>query len=109
MPQNVFELTGSEFDNFIKKGFVLVDFYADWCMPCVMMAPVIEELGKKFSGKIKFGKLNIDDSRELAKKFDVRSIPNFILFEEGKIKERFVGAIYIEDFEEKLKKHLIKR
>ena len=108
MSQKVSELTKSEFDSFTKKGLVLVDFYADWCMPCVMMAPVMEELGKKFKNKITFGKLNVDDNKEIAQKYNIRSIPNFILFDEGKIKDNFVGAIYIEEFEKKLKEHLVK-
>ncbi|MEM3091854.1 MAG: thioredoxin [Candidatus Pacearchaeota archaeon] len=107
MAQNVAELTNEkDFENFIKDGFALVDFFADWCMPCLIMAPVIDELGSKFKGKIKFGKINVDENNDLARKFNVFSIPNFILFENGKIKEKFVGAMPIEDFEEKLKKHL---
>ena len=87
MVENVNELREKEFDNFIKEDIVLVDFYADWCMPCVMMTPVIEKLNKKFDGKIKFGKVNIDDNQELAKKFKILSIPNFILFKKGELKE----------------------
>jgi len=106
MAESVTELSGKEFDNFTKEETVLVDFYADWCMPCVMMAPVMEELSKKFKGKIKFGKVNIEDNQELAQKFNVSSIPNFILFKDGKQADQFVGSRSIEDFEEKLKKHL---
>ena len=97
------ELSKKEFEEFIKEDLVLVDFYADWCMPCIMMAPIIDELSNKFRGKIKFGKVNIEDNQELAGKFDVVSIPNFVLFEEGKVKEQFIGAISSEDFEKKLK------
>lgn len=96
------ELTNGEFESFIKKGNILVDFFAEWCMPCVMMAPVIEELSQKFKGKIKFGKVNIEDNQQLANKFSVRSIPNFILFKDGKQIEQFVGAISEDEFEEKL-------
>ena len=103
MTENVTELSSKEFDNFTKKEMVLIDFYADWCMPCVMMAPVIEEIARKFKGKIKFGKVNIEDNQELAQKFRVVSIPNFLLFKNGKQVEQFVGSRSIEDFEEKLK------
>lgn len=100
------ELTSGEFNDYIKEGFVLVDFFADWCMPCVMMGPVIDELNEKFKGKIKFAKVNIEENNELVQKFQVSSIPNFVLFKDGEIEERFVGAIPLEEFEEKLNKYL---
>lgn len=107
MAENVTELAnGKDFDAFTKKGLVLIDFFADWCMPCVMMAPVMEELGGKFKGKIKFGKIDVDENREISAKFKIFSIPNFILFKDGEMKERFVGAMPSEDFEERLRKHL---
>jgi thioredoxin 1 len=100
------ELTNGEFDSFIKNGSVLIDFFAEWCMPCLMMAPIMEELSDKFKGKVKFGKINVDENNKLAQKFDVMSIPNFILFKNGKASERFVGAMNLEDFEQKLKKSI---
>lgn len=107
MSQNVSELdNGKEFNEFTKEGIVLVDFFADWCMPCVMMSPIIDELGGKLKGKIKVGKINVDENQELAQKFRVASIPNFILFKDGEMKERFTGAMSLEDFEEKLKRFL---
>jgi len=106
MTENVIELSNKEFNNFTKEDLVLVDFYADWCMPCVMMAPVLEDLARKFKGKIKFGKVNIEHHQELAQKFRIVSLPTFMLFKEGKQVEQFVGSRPIEDFEEKLNKHL---
>jgi len=106
MAHEVTELTNGEFTKFIEKGTVLVDFWAEWCMPCIMMAPVMEELSEKFGGKIKFGKVNVDENAELAKKFKVLSIPNFVLFKSGKPAERFIGSMSEEDFEDKLRKHL---
>jgi len=103
MTGNVTELSDKEFDNFTKEEIVLIDFYADWCMPCLMMAPVIEDIARKFKGKIKFGKVNIEDNQELAQKFRIVSLPTFILFKDGKQTEQFVGSRSIEDFEEKLK------
>lgn len=103
MTENVIELSGKEFDNFTKEKVVVIDFYADWCMPCLMMVPVTEEIARKFKGKIKFGKVNIEDNQELAQKFNVSSIPTFILFKDGKQADQFVGSRSIEDFEEKLK------
>lgn len=106
MTENVTELSGKEFDNFTKEKFVVIDFYADWCMPCLMMAPIMEEIARKFKGKIKFGKVNIEDNQELAQKFRIVSLPTFMLFKDGKQAKQFVGSRSIEDFEEKLKKHL---
>ena len=82
---------------------MVIDFYADWCMPCLMMAPVIEDIARKFKGKIKFGKVNIEDNQELAQKFRIVSLPTFMLFKDGKQAKQFVGSRSIEDFEEKLK------
>ena len=100
---DVKELTKNEFEDFIKEGIVLVDFWAGWCMPCLMMAPIIEELSEKFEGKIKFGKVDIEENQAIAQKFNVSSIPTFILFKDGKQIEQFVGSMSAEDFEEKLK------
>lgn len=102
----VTELTNGKFDELIKKGIVLVDFFAEWCMPCLTMAPIIDDLSEKFKGKIKFGKIDVDENHVLAEKFHVHSIPNFVLFKDGKPVERFVGSMSSEDFEEKLKKFL---
>jgi thioredoxin 1 len=94
----------SEFESAIKDGTVLVDFYADWCMPCVMMSPVIDEMGNRFKGKIKFAKINVDENQEIAQRFGVMSIPNFVLFRDGKMIGQIVGGMSEEDFENKLKK-----
>ena len=106
MTNKVHELTGKEFDPFIKEGVVLIDFFADWCMPCLMMAPVLEELAENLKGKIKIGKVDVGENQALASRFNVSSIPNFILFKNGKPETQFVGAMSLEDFEEKLKKYL---
>ncbi len=103
---SVSELSGKEFENYIKNSLVLIDFYADWCMPCVMMAPIIDELSEKFSNKIKFGKINIDDNNALAQKFEIASIPNFILFKDGKKVDQFIGSMSFESFEKKLAKFI---
>ena len=100
------ELTNGEFESFIKKGTVLIDFFTEWCMPCLMMAPVIEELSDKFKGKIKFGKVNVDENSKIAQKFHVTSIPTFILFKDGNAVKQFVGSIGQEEFGERLKQVL---
>ncbi len=103
---NITELTNNEFEDFIKEGFVLIDFFAEWCMPCTMMAPVIEKLSEKFKGKIKFGKVNVGENQEISQKFNVNSIPNFTLLKDGKQIEQFIGSISEEEFEEKLNKFI---
>ncbi len=70
---------------------VLVDFWAKWCGPCLMAGPVIEELAKEYEGKIKFGKLNVDESPKIAEKYGILSIPTVIIFKEGKEIKRQVG------------------
>jgi len=104
--ENVQELTNGVFDEFIKKGVVLIDFSADWCMPCLMMAPILEEVGEKLAGKIKIGKVDVGENQDIASKFGVSSIPNFVLFKDGKMAEQFVGSMPAEVLEEKLNKFL---
>jgi thioredoxin 1 len=72
-------------------------------MPCLMMAPVIDEMSEIFKGKIKFGKVNIDDNQNIAEKFGVNSIPNFVVFKDGKKVGQFVGGMSSEDMEERLR------
>ena len=71
---------------------VLVDFYADWCGPCKMMAPVVEELASELQGKAKVGKINVDENQDLAMEYNVMSIPTLIIFKEGREFKRFVGV-----------------
>ena len=75
-----------------EKGIALIDFYADWCGPCKMMAPIIEEISQELQGKIKVGKVNVDDNEELSIKYNVMSIPTIVIFEDGKEINRFVGV-----------------
>jgi len=93
-----------EFEEFVSEGVVVVDFFAEWCMPCLIMAPVIDDLSETFKGKVKFAKVNIDDNQELAKKFNISSIPSFVVFKNGEPVEQFTGAISSEEFEERLNK-----
>lgn len=100
------ELTNGEFEDFIKEGTVLIDFFAEWCMPCLMMAPVIDELSEKFKGKIKFGKINVGDNQEISQRFNISSIPNLTLLKDGKVIEQFVGSMSGEELESKLKEFI---
>lgn len=85
-----------------SKEPVLIDFYADWCGPCKMMAPVVEKLAEKYKGKVKVGKVNSDDEPELAQMFQVMSIPNFVIIKDGKVVDRVIGAVPQQALEEKL-------
>ena len=85
-----------------SKEPVLIDFYADWCGPCKMMAPVVEKLAEKYEGKVKVGKVNSDDEPELAQMFQVMSIPNFVIIKDGKVVDRVIDAVPQQSLEEKL-------
>ena len=99
--------SATEFDDFTKEGVVLIDFFAEWCMPCMMMSPIIDDLSEKLKGKVKFGKVNVGESgQDLAQKFNVSSIPNFTVFKDGKMVDQFIGSMTEEDIEEKLNKLL---
>ena len=100
------ELSVEEFDNFVKKGVVFVDFFADWCMPCMMMGPIVDELSERFRKKIKFAKVNVGEEQDLALKFNVNSIPAFKVFKNGKVVEEFGGGMSAEELEAKLKNHI---
>ena len=87
-------LNAETFDGTVKNAEkpVLVDFYADWCGPCKMMAPMIAELAAEFDGELKVGKLNVDENPEIAQKYDVMSIPMFAFIKNGELVESTVGA-----------------
>ena len=72
---------------------VFVDFYADWCGPCKMMSPVIYKMADEFAGRIKVGKINVDENGDLAVKYGIMSIPNMVFFKNGEVVDRIVGAI----------------
>jgi thioredoxin 1 len=84
-------LTDNNFKQTISRGTVLVDFWAPWCSPCLMLAPTISALADEFKDKAVIGKLNIDEQKKIATEFGVRSIPTVVLFKNGKPIEKFVG------------------
>ena len=85
-------ITSSNFEETIKgNSVVLVDFWASWCGPCKMIAPIIDEIAEEFQGKAVVGKVNVDECAELAEKFGIMSIPTMIIFKNGEIAEKMVG------------------
>ena len=98
-------ITAANFENEVMHSEkpILIDFYADWCGPCQMLAPVVHEIAKENAGVIKVGKINVDEQMELARKFRVFSIPTLVLFKEGKAVSSLVGFPGKEEIEEMLK------
>ena len=81
-------------DEVIKSDIpVMIDFYAEWCGPCRMMSPIVEEFAKNYEGKVKIGKINVDEESDLAMRFGVQSIPSFIFIKDGKVIDRITGAM----------------
>jgi thioredoxin 1 len=87
-------ITDENFDEEVVKSDkpVLIDFWATWCGPCKMIAPIVEELVDEYEGKAKIGKLDVDNNQQTAIKFGVRSIPTILIFKEGKLKDTIIGA-----------------
>jgi thioredoxin 1 len=100
-------LSTSNFDEAIKKyPYLVIDCWAEWCTPCLMVHPIIENLAKKHKGKIAFAKLNIDQNREIAERFSIMSIPTLLVFKEGQNVDSILGAMPENVLEEKIRNHL---
>jgi len=101
-------LTETNFENEVVKSPVpvLVDFWAEWCGPCRMISPIIDQLATEYAGKLKVAKVNVDDNQELAMRFSVMSIPTLIVFKNGNPVDQIVGAVSKDHLAGKLKSHL---
>ena len=104
----VIELNEANFDKAISTASkpVLVDFWAVWCPPCMVMSPIVEELARDYAGKAYFAKVNVDENQRLALRFRVMSIPSFLLFKDGRLIDRVIGAVGRRGLEEMLLKAL---
>ncbi len=100
--KNVVEFTDTNFEEQVLNSEtpVLVDFWAEWCMPCRMLAPTIEKIAESYVGKVKVGKLDTDANREIAIKYSISAIPTVILFKGGQVAQKFVGLKQEKEFKE---------
>ncbi len=95
MADGIVNVTDSSFETDVLKSGnpVLVDFWAEWCTPCKMIAPVLEEIAQEYNGRVKVAKINIDQNQETPRKFAVRGIPTLMLFKNGAVEATKVGAV----------------
>ena len=87
------KLTDANFDETVNEGITLVDFWAEWCGPCKMIAPILEEVSEEFEGKVKIAKLDVDSNPVSSAKYGIRSIPTMLTFKDGKMVEGISGAV----------------
>jgi len=106
-PSSPLKVTNDNLEEVIQRfSLVVVDCWAEWCGPCFMIAPVIDELAKDYQGKIVFGKLNVDENRETAIKYHIMSIPALLVFKNGEIVDQIIGARPRKLLEPEITKHL---
>jgi len=108
MSDNIVQFTDATFDEQVLQSDmpVLIDFWAVWCGPCRMVAPVMEELADDYAGKVKVGKLDVDNNQQSAMNFGVRSIPTILLFKDGDVVDSVIGAVPKKNLVNMIEKHL---
>ena len=107
MSDKIVTLTTNNFEEEVKKAApILVDFWAEWCGPCRMVAPVLERLAEQYEGKARVGKVNVDDQKALATQFGILSIPALLLFKEGQVVEQLNGATTQDVLAKLIDKHV---
>jgi thioredoxin 1 len=111
MADNVNSVTDSTFQAEVIDASntqpVMVDFWAEWCRPCLMLSPTVAEIATAYAGKIKVLKLNVDENSGSAQKFNIRGIPALLIFKGGQVAEQVVGAVPRDTIEKALKRHLV--
>ena len=102
------ELTDDNFETEVIKSDkpVLVDFWAVWCTPCQMVSPIVEEIGRDYAGRLKVGKVNVDQNSKTASQYGIMSIPSLLFFKDGKVVDQVIGAVPKEHLKEKVDKIL---
>ena len=107
-PDGVLTVTDSDFDEVVRRfDVVVVDCWAPWCMPCLAVAPVVAELATEYQGRIVFGKLNVDEARNTAGRYDIQSIPTLLLFKKGELAHGVIGALSKESLQTWLHEHAL--
>lgn len=110
MAENVLVVTDNNFQTEVIDAStaqpVLVDFWAEWCRPCLMLAPTVAEVADAYAGKVKVVKLNVDENQNSAFKFNIRGIPTLLIFRNGQVADQIVGAVPREQIEKTLSRHL---
>ncbi|MBZ5584528.1 MAG: thioredoxin [Acidobacteriia bacterium] len=106
--QNIVTITDASFDEDVLRSEVpvLVDFWAEWCGPCRMMAPTIDTVAKEYAGKVKVGKLDVDANGNTAMRYNIRGIPTLLLFKGGRVVEQRVGAVGKSEVQKMLDSHV---
>jgi len=106
--EKILNITNDTFESEVinSKQPILVDFWADWCGPCRMIAPILDQLADEFTGRAKIAKIHVDEQPELARKYDIMTIPTIIIFKNGEILETSVGAVSKGELENILNKHI---
>ena len=104
MAEHILTVTDSSFEEEVLKSKtpVLVDFWADWCAPCHVLSPRVEEVARQYAGRVKIAKLNVDDNIIIASRYNIRGIPTLLLFRDGAVRGQIVGAVPKEEIEKLL-------